>query len=142
MSNIDSRTEPTTQDRFKIRPLLILLCANRFLVRVFQQTASVFDPTRTARSELRMPENRNRSEQADPAELPVLAPGPLFSVTAAQEIPKPKNWQDLQRGCDFCNTICQYRKSRPEAEGTKRRRLYGVSHGRNSNWRAIKNILI
>jgi cellulose synthase operon protein C len=26
-------------------------------------------------------------------------PGPLFSVTAAQEIPKPKNWQDFQRGC-------------------------------------------
>jgi hypothetical protein len=25
MSNIDSRTEPKTHDRFKIRPLLILL---------------------------------------------------------------------------------------------------------------------
>jgi hypothetical protein len=25
MSNIDSRTEPNTHDRFKIRPLLILL---------------------------------------------------------------------------------------------------------------------
>lgn len=26
-------------------------------------------------------------------------PGPMFSVMAAQEIPKPKNWQDFQRGC-------------------------------------------
>lgn len=23
----------------------------------------------------------------------------MFSVTAAQEIPRPKNWQDFQRGC-------------------------------------------
>ncbi|MCK1668984.1 tetratricopeptide repeat protein [Bradyrhizobium sp. 153] len=41
-------------------------------------------------------------ERQDPAEaddLTVLRPGPLFSVTAAQEIPKPKNWQDFQRGC-------------------------------------------
>src|ERR1700733_1554608 len=41
-------------------------------------------------------------EQHDPIEpidLPVPSPGPLFSVLAAQEIPKPKDWQDFQRGC-------------------------------------------
>jgi cellulose synthase operon protein C len=43
-----------------------------------------------------MPE---RQDQTEPADLPLLPPGPLFSVTAAQEIPKPKNWQDFQRGC-------------------------------------------
>jgi cellulose synthase operon protein C len=41
----------------------------------------------------------DRPSRTEPAELPVLSPGPLFSVTAAQEIPKPKNWQDFQRGC-------------------------------------------
>jgi tetratricopeptide (TPR) repeat protein len=41
----------------------------------------------------------DRPARTEPAELPVLSPGPLFSVTAAQEIPKPKNWQDFQRGC-------------------------------------------
>jgi tetratricopeptide (TPR) repeat protein len=46
-----------------------------------------------------MPKNRNRSKQADPADLPVLTPGPQFSVVAAQEIPKPKDWQAFQRGC-------------------------------------------
>jgi hypothetical protein len=39
-----------------------------------------------------MSDGRDLSEPAD-------LPGPLFSVTAAQEIPKPKNWQDFQRGC-------------------------------------------
>jgi tetratricopeptide (TPR) repeat protein len=46
-----------------------------------------------------MPKNRNRSKQAAPTDLPVLTPGPLFSVTAAQEIPKLKDWQAFQRGC-------------------------------------------
>jgi len=43
-----------------------------------------------------MPESQDPTEPLDPTALP---PGPLFSVTAAQEIPKPKNWQDFQRGC-------------------------------------------
>jgi hypothetical protein len=46
-----------------------------------------------------MPKRRNRSKQADPADLPALAAGPDFSIRAAQEIPKPKDWQALQRGC-------------------------------------------
>jgi Flp pilus assembly protein TadD len=46
-----------------------------------------------------MPKHRNRSQQADSADLPAFAPGPDFSVRAAQEIPKPKDWQALQRGC-------------------------------------------
>jgi Flp pilus assembly protein TadD len=43
-----------------------------------------------------MPERQDLTKSADP---PVLPPGPQFSVTAAQEIPKPKDWQDFQRGC-------------------------------------------
>jgi Transglycosylase SLT domain len=46
-----------------------------------------------------MPERQDPPKPAEPADLPFLLPGPLFSVTAAQEIPKPKNWQDFQRGC-------------------------------------------
>lgn len=45
---------------------------------------------------MRMPEHEDTIE---PMDLPALSPGPLFSVTAAQEIPRPKNWQDFQRGC-------------------------------------------
>lgn len=43
-----------------------------------------------------MPE---RQDPIEPIDLPVLSPGPLFSVLAAQEIPRPKDWQDFQRGC-------------------------------------------
>ncbi|MBM7482342.1 tetratricopeptide (TPR) repeat protein [Bradyrhizobium sp. USDA 3686] len=42
------------------------------------------------------------SERQDPPQLtglPVHPPLPSFSVTAGQEIPKPKDWQDFQRGC-------------------------------------------
>jgi cellulose synthase operon protein C len=46
-----------------------------------------------------MPDRRDPPNPTEPANLAVLPPGPLFSVTAAQEIPKPKNWQDFQRGC-------------------------------------------
>ena len=38
MSNIESRTEPGTHDRFKMRPLSIRLLLKTF--RVFQQTAN------------------------------------------------------------------------------------------------------
>jgi tetratricopeptide (TPR) repeat protein len=39
-------------------------------------------------------------DQSDINGLPAAEhPGPLFSAMAAQEIPKPKNWQDFQRGC-------------------------------------------
>jgi cellulose synthase operon protein C len=43
-----------------------------------------------------MPERQDLTESVDPPDLP---PGPQFSVTAAQEIPRPKDWQDFQRGC-------------------------------------------
>jgi cellulose synthase operon protein C len=43
-----------------------------------------------------MPE---RQDPIEPIDLPVPSPGPLFSVLAAQEIPRPKDWQDFQRGC-------------------------------------------
>lgn len=46
-----------------------------------------------------MPDRRDPPKPAEPVDLSGLSPGPPFSVTAAQEIPKPKNWQDFQRGC-------------------------------------------
>jgi hypothetical protein len=46
-----------------------------------------------------MSKRQNRSRQADAAGFPTVVPGPDFSIRAAQEIPKPKDWQALQRGC-------------------------------------------
>jgi hypothetical protein len=40
-----------------------------------------------------------RQDPTEPIDLPVLSSGYPFSVTSAQEIPRPKNWQDFQRGC-------------------------------------------
>jgi tetratricopeptide (TPR) repeat protein len=42
---------------------------------------------------------KRRNHQADLIDVPALTPGPEFSVRAAQEIPKPKDWQAFQRGC-------------------------------------------
>jgi hypothetical protein len=46
-----------------------------------------------------MPKRQNRSKQAESADLLAVVPGTDFSIRAAQEIPKPKDWQALQRGC-------------------------------------------
>jgi len=46
-----------------------------------------------------MSKRRNRSQHIDLADLPAFAAGPDFSLRAAREIPKPKDWQVLQRGC-------------------------------------------
>jgi hypothetical protein len=60
---------------------------------------SGLDLRRTAKPESRMSKRQNRSRQADAADLPTAVPGPDFSIRAAQEIPRPKDWQALQRGC-------------------------------------------
>lgn len=46
-----------------------------------------------------MVRRRSKSDNPDAEYRGDLGPGPLFSWHAAQEVPKPKDWQALQRGC-------------------------------------------
>jgi hypothetical protein len=57
-------------------------------------------PAKTApRNPARMASRRSKSDKADAEYVGDLGPGPLFSWHAAQEMPKPKDWQAFQRGC-------------------------------------------